>query len=110
MPQSSTTGRVRDGWMPAHRVARTSLAIDIKIEPTPVCPLEIAAAEKITRHALVTNTQNLAFWVNLSCQRLGLVHSRHHQPLPRQSPQYSQYPSGIPIETARRIPVADREY
>lgn len=44
VPQSSTTGRVRDGCTPAQRVARTSLAKDIKIEPTPVRSSEFAAA------------------------------------------------------------------
>ena len=36
VPQSSTTGSVLDGWMPAQRVVMTSLAIEIRIPPTPM--------------------------------------------------------------------------
>ena len=35
VPQSSTTGKVLAGCIPAHKVVMTSLATDIKIPPTP---------------------------------------------------------------------------
>lgn len=39
VPQSSTTGSVRLGWMPAHSVVRASFATDIKTPPQPWSPI-----------------------------------------------------------------------
>ena len=35
VPQSSTTGNVRAGWIPAESVARTSFATEMRMPPTP---------------------------------------------------------------------------
>ena len=39
VPQSSTTGSVLEGWMPAHIVVSTSFATDMRMPPTPWSPI-----------------------------------------------------------------------
>ncbi len=89
VPQSSTTGSVLAGWIPAHRVVMTSLAIEIRIPPTPWSPMP-SICHKLTAVILL----NLKIDI----------------PLLHQSPQCSQHPPDYPIERCCRRLYLDHQY
>lgn len=106
VPQSSTTGNVLDGCIPAHNVVITSLATEIKIPPTPdvnrsvktndvphVSPTLIANPKDLRSVQLVRRMACISMVVAVLPPRPSQRCSRYHPRLPT-APDYPPHGLG----------------